>query len=102
MKIQDTLSALNSLTSQDLGTTRESLKKEVKNSFLEALKSAIEKVDELQKEADQLTTKALTSQGVDFYEAILSMQKADLSVQLLSTIKNKIIKAYEELTRIQV
>jgi len=102
MKIQDTLSALNSLTSQDLGTTRESLKKEVKNSFLEALKSAIEKVDELQKEADQFTTKALTGQGVDFYEAILSMQKADLSVQLLSTIKNKIIKAYEELTRIQV
>ncbi|MCS6893033.1 MAG: flagellar hook-basal body complex protein FliE [Deltaproteobacteria bacterium] len=80
----------------------QNVKQEVKNGFLDLLTEAIKKVDELQTEATQKVNQHLVGQGVELHDAVIAVQKADLSLQVLNQIKNKIIKAYEELTRIQV
>ena len=71
-------------------------------SFSEVLKDSINKIGELEKEADQQTEKLVKMEGQDVHNTMISAEKADLSFQLMMQIRNKIINAYEEIMKIQV
>jgi flagellar hook-basal body complex protein FliE len=40
--------------------------------------------------------------GVTTHEAMIALEKADIAFQLMTSIKSKIIRAYEEVMRTQV
>lgn len=42
------------------------------------------------------------SEGGDITNAIISMEKADISFQVMIEVRNKLINAYEEIMRMQV
>lgn len=71
-------------------------------SFSEVLKDSINKVGELEKEANQQAEKLTKMEGQDIHNTMIAVEKADLSFQLMMQIRNKIISAYEEIMRIQV
>ena len=71
-------------------------------SFSDALKESINKVGELEKEANQQTESLVKTQGQDIHNTMIAIEKADLSFQLMMQIRNKIINAYEEIMRLQV
>ncbi len=71
-------------------------------SFSDALKESINKVGELEKEANQQTENLVRMQGQDVHNTMIAIEKADLSFQLMMQIRNKIINAYEEIMRMQV
>jgi flagellar hook-basal body complex protein FliE len=72
-------------------------------SFSEMLSSALQEVGQLQVEADQKIESVTTGKGnVSTHEAMIALEKADVAFQLMSTIKSKIVKAYEEVLRTQV
>uniref|UniRef100_A0A7V4LCM3 Flagellar hook-basal body complex protein FliE n=1 Tax=Desulfobacca acetoxidans TaxID=60893 RepID=A0A7V4LCM3_9BACT len=58
----------------------------------------LDQVNGLQKEADQQVKKTLLGQG-DLHEAMLALEKANLSLKVLVQVRNKLIQAYEELSR---
>lgn len=68
--------------------------------FESVLQDAIGKVASVQKEADT-AIKELASGG-DITQAVLAMEKADMSFQLMVEVRNKLISAYEEVMRMQV
>lgn len=73
------------------------------NSFAQIFDSAIREVDDLQKTADnQIEGLALGADGVTPHGAMLALEKADMAFQLMSTIRAKILRAYEEVIRTQV
>ena len=71
-------------------------------SFSEILKESISKVAELEKEADEQTEKLVKNETQDVHNTMISVQKADLSFQMMMQIRNKIIDAYQEIMKIQV
>ncbi len=71
-------------------------------SFSEILKDSINKVSELEKDANQQAEKLATMESQDIHNTMIAVEKADLSFQLMMQIRNKIISAYEEIMRIQV
>lgn len=73
-----------------------------KTSFSEVLKDSIKKVGELEKEADQEAAKLATMETQDIHNAMIAIEKADLTFQLMMQVRNKIINAYEEIMRMQV
>lgn len=97
MKIQSNFQA-NILPAQ----TEESKNKQQAKGFMDFLDEAIKKVSELENQANELAVKHLTGQGAELHDVVIAAQKAELSVQILNQIKNKVIRIYEELTRIQV
>lgn len=97
MKIQNNLDLIRTTAQPSFET-----KKEVKEGFLDILTKAMDEVNKLQNEASKAMDAHLKGQGVELHEAVIAVQKADLSLQVLSQIKNKVVKAFEELTRIQV
>jgi flagellar hook-basal body complex protein FliE len=74
-----------------------------KGSFGELLQNAIKEVDGLQAEADkQIEGLTLKKEGVTPHTAMLALEKADVAFQLMTAIRGKIVRAYEEVIRTQV
>ena len=69
--------------------------------FSRILKEAISEVNRLQLEAEA-AIKDFTVGKKGIHETMIAIEKADLSFQLMMQIRNKIIKAYEEVMRMQV
>ena len=70
-------------------------------SFGEVLKDAIKDVNQLQKQSDEEIQKLMTGEVNDVHTALLAVQKADLSFQMMMQIRNKIVQAYQEIMRMQ-
>ncbi len=68
--------------------------------FGEVLKNAIQEVDSLQKQADtQIQGVVRGAPRATMHEAAIALQKADVAFQLMSTIRTKIVRAYDEIMR---
>jgi len=68
-------------------------------SFAEVLAESIEKVNHLQKEADEAIEGLVTGNRPDVAQAMVAVQKASLSFQLITQVRNKLVQAYEEVMR---
>ena len=62
--------------------------------FAETLGSAIQKVDELQMDADAQAEKVALGGG-NLHEMSLALEKADVSMRLAMKVRNKLIDAYQ-------
>jgi flagellar hook-basal body complex protein FliE len=72
-------------------------------SFSQMLESALQEVNELQNQADQqIEGLTLKKDGYTPHGAMVALEKADTAFQLMSAIRGKIIRAYEEVIRTQV
>jgi flagellar hook-basal body complex protein FliE len=70
--------------------------------FLNSLKDAIAKANEVQVEASQSVEQLMTGESQNVHETMIALQKADVSFQLMMQIRNKIVSAYEEIQRMPV
>ena len=64
------------------------------------LKGAISNVNSLEKETDSSIVELLKG-NADIPETMMGIQKLDISMRLLLTIRNKAIEAYREVMRMQ-
>jgi flagellar hook-basal body complex protein FliE len=70
--------------------------------FKDVLKSALQDVDQAQKVSDQQIQNVISGEIQDVHTAMIAMQKADLSFQMMMQVRNKLIEAYHEVMRMQV
>lgn len=70
--------------------------------FLTSLKEAIEKTNQIQIEASEAVQKFVTGESQNVHQAMIALQKADVSFQLMMQLRNKIVMAYEEIQRMQI
>lgn len=71
--------------------------------FGQMLQNALEEVNSLQNQADrQIEGLTLKQEGVTPHTAMVALEKADVAFQLMTAIRGKIIRAYEEVIRTQV
>ena len=71
------------------------------DGFGQALKSAINKVDALQGEAD-LESQKLAGGAGNLHETMLALEKADVAMRVAMKVRNKILDAYNEVMRMPV
>ncbi len=72
----------------------------VESGFLKLLKDGLKKVNDLEKEADNLSQKLATGEIDDVHEVAIAVRKAELAVRLLTEIRNRLIDAYDRLSRL--
>ena len=73
------------------------------DSFGDMLQSALSEVNDLQSKADQqIEGLTMNKEGITAHSAMVALEKADVAFQLMSAIRGKIIRAYEEVIRTQV
>lgn len=69
--------------------------------FREVLDSAIDDIQQLEGKAQSEVAGVLSGNGSDVHSAMIAVERADLSFQLMMQVRNKIVSAYEEISRMQ-
>ena len=67
--------------------------------FVQTLEDTMQKVEALQTEAEKQVEGMVSGQGVDIHSAMIAIEKADLSFQLMMQVRNKIVDAYQQIAQ---
>lgn len=70
------------------------------SEFLDTLHNAIDQVKDLQSQADTQVAGMLNGDGQDVHSAMIAVEKANLAFELMLQVRNKIVSAYQEVSRI--
>jgi flagellar hook-basal body complex protein FliE len=71
------------------------------DKFVDTLENAMQQVESSQGDAQSKVADLLNGQGLDVHSAMIAVEKADLSFQLMMQVRNKIVAAYQEVSRMQ-
>lgn len=71
-------------------------------SFGKVLEDALNKVNAGQVQADQLLQQFLAGNVQDVSQVMVAMQEARLTMDLAIQVRNKIVEAYQEISRMQI
>ncbi len=75
---------------------------DISSSFADALKSALNKVNNLQGESDELTNKMIYDPGsVDIHNVMIAAQKAEIALNFTKTVRDDAIRAFRELMNLR-
>ncbi len=69
--------------------------------FADTLRGAMDEMGELSSQAETKVADVLAGNGADVHSALIAVEKADLSFQLMMQVRNKIVSAYQEISRMQ-
>ena len=72
------------------------------NSFTDAIKSSLNNVNALQTKSDETVDAYERGEGVPLTDVVLSMQKSSLSFEATLQVRNKVLKAYEDILNMPV
>lgn len=70
-------------------------------SFGDTLKTAIGSVDQLNQTSDSQVTELLQGDRQDIHNVMIAVEKADVAFQLMMQVRNKIVNAYQEVSKLQ-
>lgn len=70
--------------------------------FVELLKGAIDNVNQLGHEAGRMEDAVARGENMNIHQAIIAGEKAGLSFQLMMQVRNKLLDAYQEVSRMQI
>lgn len=99
-----TINAINNIaTNNNLLTGASNTGKvEKENNFGDLIKEALDKVNDKQVQSNQKIQDLIKGENVSMHDVMLSAQEAQLSMQLMIEVRNKIYEAYQELNRVQL
>jgi flagellar hook-basal body complex protein FliE len=71
-------------------------------AFGDLLKQALQEVNQASAQAEGEARNLMTGESADMHTAMLAVQKADLSFQMMMAVRSKLIDAYREVMRMQM
>jgi flagellar hook-basal body complex protein FliE len=72
------------------------------HSFSDLMRQSFEKVNEYQHQADTSVNELVAGRSKNIHETMLTIERADTSLKLMTQVRNKILDAYREIMRMQV
>ena len=92
---------LTGLPSMPSAPTTPSGSQNDQGSFGDSLRSAIHSVDQLNQSSDSQVSELLQGDRQDIHNVMIAVEKADVSFQLMMQVRNKILNAYQEVSKLQ-
>ena len=86
----------------DLATKGLIPSEKITKPFSESLKESLNEVNELKKIAKTSITDLATGKDQVLHQTMIAVEKADVSFKLMMQVRNKILSAYEEISRMQL
>jgi len=101
--IQNVLSQMRTMALKAQGLENAAIGATPQQDFSKLLKNSIDAVSSTQKEAGRLTDAFATGQAnVDLAQVMVALQKANVSFQAMTQVRNKLVDAYHEIMRINI
>lgn len=74
----------------------------IEKTFGDFLKDSVNKVNELQNEANVAMEKLASGQSQNLHETLLAVEKADIAFKTMNQVRSKVIDAYKEIMKMQI
>lgn len=74
----------------------------VTDKISESFKSTLDAVNGAENKANELNAALQRGEDVPIHEAMLSMQKATLSFQVMNAARNKLVQAYQSISNMNI
>lgn len=87
---------------QNLNQLNQTSQKKSEGDFADILKNAIEKVNQIQKNAEQMSADFALGKISNIHEVIIEAEKATIALRLTNEVRNRIVQAYQEIMRMQL
>jgi flagellar hook-basal body complex protein FliE len=71
-------------------------------SFSDLLRNSVDQVNVAQQQADHAISELVAGRSKNIHETMLTIERADSSLKLMTQVRNKILDAYREVMRMQV
>lgn len=71
-------------------------------SFGQMMRDALERVNQLQQEADESTAALAFGTADNLHQVMIAGERAQLALQLTIAVRNKVVEAYQEISRMQI
>ena len=94
-------SALTSLTTGVPASTTTPAADSQPSSFADTLKQLVESVEGASEQANT-NVSGMLDKSVDVHDAMIALQRAEMSLQLAMQIRNKLVQAYQDIMRMPV
>lgn len=79
-----------------------SKQQETKKDFSSILSDALQKVNRDILQSEKMTQDFALGKNVELHQVMIATEQANMALQLTIQVRNKIIEAYQEITRMQV
>jgi len=89
------------LTQPSINPAGKNQAKDLSTSFVDTLHDAIRVTNERVMESDKAAVELAEGRSANIHEAMVAMQKADISVRLLISVTNKLIDGYKQLSQLR-
>ena len=97
MKINEVAQIGSKLINNDNKVTEQS-----NSNFSDIFKQAIDSVNQSQVSSDNMVQSFIKGEDVAMHDVMLSVQEAQMSMQLLLEVRNKFVEAYQEINKVQL
>ena len=93
---------LNQIQNNTIDNTNKNLNESEKVNFTDVLNNAVNKVNDSQVKANNDIEALIKGDDITMHEVMLSTQEAQISMQLMLEMRNKLYDAYKELSSVQL
>ena len=93
---------LNQIQNNTIDNTNKNLNESDKVNFTDVLNNAVNKVNDSQVKANNDIEALIKGDDITMHEVMLSTQEAQISMQLMLEMRNKLYDAYKELSSVQL
>jgi flagellar hook-basal body complex protein FliE len=94
-------SSIQSITQgiADIADPSQALGADDSTDFSSTLQSAVEQISQLQSDAQNKVAGLLDGNGEDIHSAMLAVEKANVSFEMMVQVRNKIVQAYQTISQ---
>lgn len=93
---------LNQIQNNTIDNSNKNLNESDKVNFTDVLNNAVNKVNDSQVKANNDIEALIKGDDITMHEVMLSTQEAQISMQLMLEMRNKLYDAYKELSSVQL
>ena len=93
---------LNQIQNNTIDNSNKNLNESDKVNFTDVLNNAVNKVNDSQVKASNDIEALIKGDDITMHEVMLSTQEAQISMQLMLEMRNKLYDAYKELSSVQL
>ena len=102
MKIPESLSRITPLGQPDAVKPQQQPGKPEGATFADAMKELFYSVNERSQAADKQIIEVVRGESDDLHNAMVALEEANVSFQLMLEIRNKMLEAYQEINRMNI
>lgn len=70
--------------------------------FGQVLMDAIQEVNKMQGETTKLQEDLMANRPVEYHDLMIAMERSGTAMQLTMSVRNKVLEAYQEISRMQI